>query len=177
MTWALLKFMVGEDRCSFCGDLFCELWPAMQHQRDLVKLGQSSRRCWPLHALPVVGRRPHVGEPSLHLPEVRLHLVAFVASHDGIDGSHSLAPQTSQSTAPDLWRSGLFVKNTNHAEEERSVSESHRGDFAPVTDPDSSADIKVGQGKRAFHCAREVIDFNVALLWNLLIIPIFVSGN
>lgn len=123
----------------------------MQHQRDLMKLGQSSRRCRPLHALPVVGRRPHVSKPALHLPEVSLHLVTFVASHDGVDGSHSLAPQTSQSAAPDLWRSGLFVKNTKHADTERRVSESHRGNFAPVTDPESSADIKVGQGKRAFH--------------------------
>lgn len=67
----------------------------MQHDCDVVKLGQGSRRRGPLHALAVVGHRAHVSEPPLHLPEVGLDLVSFVAAHDGVDGPHTPAPHTS----------------------------------------------------------------------------------
>ncbi len=66
----------------------------MQHDCDVVKLGQSCRRGRPLHTLPIVGRVSHISEPSLHLPEVGFHLVPLIAAHDGVDGPHSPAPHT-----------------------------------------------------------------------------------
>lgn len=71
------------------------LWPAMQHDCDVVELGQSCRRHRPLHALPVIGHRSHIGKPSLHLPEVGLDLVALIAAHDGVDCPHPPAPHPS----------------------------------------------------------------------------------
>lgn len=67
----------------------------MQHDCDVVKLGQRCRRGWPLHGLSIVGHGSHISKPPLHLPEVGLHLVALIAAHNGIDGPHPLAPHTS----------------------------------------------------------------------------------
>lgn len=92
----------------------------MQQDGVVVKLAQSSRGRRPLHALPVVGHVPHVGEPLHHLPEVGFDLVAFVAAHDGVDGPHLTAPHTSQRPTPNLvvrvegWRRDIFVYNISN---------------------------------------------------------------